>query len=127
MLFGMLLFSYYSYGKTLPESTKQKLIKNGVKIINEENTYTEHQYYLLQSFDFMSYRNYTTRRIVQIEDGPLVELYSLTEIQQQGQQIPNEYLLNKKDEIINPNLQKIITLINIGFRYGPILNTETGF
>ncbi len=64
---------------------------------------------------------------MQIEDGPLVELYSLIEIQQQGQQIPDEYLVSKKDEIINPNLQKIITLINIGFRYGPKLNTETGF
>jgi len=127
MLFGMLLFSFQSYGKTLPESTKQKLIKNGVKIIDEEKNFTEHQYYLLQSFDFSSYRNYTTRRIVQIEDGPLVELYSLIEIQQQGQQIPDEYLVSKKDEIINPNLQKIITLINIGFRYGPKLNTETGF
>jgi len=127
MLFGMLLFSFQSYGKTLPESTKQKLIKNGVKIIDEEKKFTEHQYYLLQSFDFSSYRNYTTRRIVQIEDGPLVELYSLIEIQQQGQQIPDEYLVSKKDEIINPNLQKIITLINIGFRYGPKLNTETGF
>lgn len=127
MFYGMLLFSLYSSGTTLPETTQQKLIKNGVKITNEEKNYTEHQYYLLQSFDFTSYRNYTTRRIVQIEDGPLVELYSLTEMLQQGHQISNDYLLSKKDELINPNLLKIVTLINIGFRYGPKLNTESGF
>jgi len=127
LLLGLLLFSMQSFSNILPENTKQNLIKNGVRIINEEKTYTDHQYFLLQSFDFTAFRNYTTKRTVQIEDGPLIELYSLTEIQQQGVQIPQEFLENKKDEIIDTNLQKVITLINIGFKYGPKLNTETGF
>lgn len=115
------------YGNETNDTNKQKLTKNGISIVESDKTYTDYQYDLLANFDFNSYRNYTTTRLVQIEDGPIIQLSSLVEIQKIGKPIPTELLENKKGEAISSNLKSIITLVNIGFRYGPKKNTETGF
>jgi len=127
MFLAVLFCSNTMFGNDASENTKRRLLKNGVVLMNTEKNYTDHQYYLLQSFDFTPYRNYTTNRTIQIEDGPIIQLLSLTEMQRQGNDIPSEIIQNKKDEVIDSRLKPIITLVNIGFRYGPILNTETGF
>ncbi|HRH57943.1 MAG TPA: hypothetical protein PLS10_09835 [Chitinophagales bacterium] len=114
-------------GKIVPEDKQEKLSENGIALIDNTKSYTDHQYYLLSSFDFNSYRNYESKRIVQIENGPLIELSSLTEMQNLNKPISSELLEKKKEEKITPTLKKIITLINIGFLQPPVLNTETGY
>jgi hypothetical protein len=114
-------------GKIVPGDKQEKLSENGIALIDNTKSYTDHQYYLLSSFDFNSYRNYESKRIVQIENGPLIELSSLTEMQNLNKPISSELLEKKKEEKIAPTLKKIITLINIGFLQPPVLNTETGY
>ncbi len=114
-------------GKIVPGDKQEKLSENGIALIDNTKSYTDHQYYLLSSFDFNSYRNYESKRIVQIENGPLIELSSLTEMQNLNKPISSELLEKKKEEKITPTLKKIITLINIGFLQPPVLNTETGY
>ena len=114
-------------GKIVPGDKQEKLSENGIALIDNTKSYTDHQYYLLSSFDFNSYRNYESKRIVQIENGPLIELSSLTEMQNLNKAISSELLEKKKEEKITPTLKKIITLINIGFLQPPVLNTETGY
>ena len=115
-----------SFGAT-PKEKIQQLEGNGVLIIDNIKIYNDYQYYLLSSFDFNAYRNYETRRLLQIEDGPIVELYSITEMQQSGKEIPAKISEDKKNEVLTTHLKSVITLVNIGFRYGPKKNTETGF
>lgn len=111
-----------------PKEKLHQLSENGISLIDNSKIYTDYQYYLLSSFDFNSYRNYSTQRTVQIEDGPLMELSSITEMQQSGKEISADFIEKKKNETaISSHLKSIITLINIGFRYAPKKNTETGF
>lgn len=111
-----------------PREKLQQLTDNGVSIMDNTITYTDHQYYLLSSFDFNPYRNFLTKRIVKIEDGPVIELSSISEMQQADKDMPAEISDKKRNEVIPATpLKSVITLINIGFRYGPKKNTETGF
>lgn len=126
-IYLLILVNLLHFNYIFGEANQQKLAENGVAIIDKSVSYTEHQYYLLSSFDFDSYRNFSSKRTVQIEDGPLVELLSLSDMQLAGKQIPAELVEQKKGEISSDHLKKVITLINIGFKYPPIKNTETGF
>jgi hypothetical protein len=123
----LLLIFTQVFAKITPKEKQQQLSENGISIIDDTKIYTDHQYYLLSTFDFNGYRNYSTKRLVQIEDGPIVELSSITEMQQSGRIIPAATAENKKNEISDSHLKTVITLVNIGFRYGPKKNTETGF
>lgn len=122
LIFNMLSFSSDTY-----EFNKQKLKENGVTITEKVFNFTDHQFYLLETYDFTPFRNLNSNRIVQIEDGPLIQLFSLNEMIKSGKTISSEILENKKEEIHSDHLKKVITLINIGFKYGPVYNTETGF
>jgi hypothetical protein len=115
------------YGKINPRDKQQQLSENGITLIDNTKSYSDHQYYLLSSFDFNSYRNFETKRIVQIENGPLIELFSLREMQNINKNISSELIEKKKEEKTDSTLKKIITLINIGFLQPPALNTETGY
>lgn len=123
----LLSISIQVSGKITPKEIAQQLSENGISLADKAAIYTDYQYYLLSSFNFNNYRNYTTQRLVQIEDGPLVELSSIVDMQQLGKIITSEIIENKKNEIIATNLKGIITLVNIGFRYGPKKHTETGY
>ena len=125
----LLSFCFFTvaFGKRVSDEKLLRLKENGITLVDNTKIYTDHQYYLLSSFDFSSYRNYSTKRTVQIENGPLIELSSLTEMQNINKSIPSELLEKKKEEKVNPNLKQIITLVNIGFLQPPVLNTETGY
>lgn len=123
----LLAISIEVSGETTPKEASQQLSENGISLKDKSIIYTDYQYSLLYSFDFNSYRNYSTKRWVQIEDGPLIELSSIIDMQKLGKTISTEIIENKKAEIRETNLKVIITLVNIGFRYGPKKNTETGF
>ncbi|HUM50580.1 MAG TPA: hypothetical protein PK431_02155 [Chitinophagales bacterium] len=127
LLVSLLITSFFVYGNETSDFYKQKLSENGITLNNSENSYSDYQYYLLESFDFTAYRNYNSIRLIQIEDGPIIQLSSLLEMQQLGKTIPTKFLEDKKDEVVSSNLKSIITLVNIGFRYGPKKHTETGF
>lgn len=127
-ILAFLLVSFNVSGTDNNSSEILKKIKeNGILLKDETITYTDHQYYLLSSFDFTPYRNYSTKRLILIEDGPMIEILSLSEMQKIGKDIPSEYIELKKNEVEESNLKGIITKINIGFRFGPKKNTETGF
>jgi hypothetical protein len=111
----------------ISDDIKSKLDNNGVSILDVNQEFSEHQYLLLETFDFNPYRNLYSERIVQIADGPRLKLKSLQEMLNAGKQIPSQLIENKKDEITDKNLKAIITLINIGFRISPAKNTETGY
>jgi hypothetical protein len=127
--FAIILFLLNTTAKAAsnPDDIKSKLTNNGVSILDASQEYTEYQYLLLETFDFNPYRNLNSDRIVQIAEGPRLQLKSLKEMLNAGKQIPSEFIENKKDEITDKNLKAIITLINIGFRISPAKNTETGF
>lgn len=127
LIYLFILISLLSINATLAFSTQQDVIENGVNIVDKSITYSDHQYYLLASYNFDSYRNYTTKRMVQIEDGPIIELLSITDMQLNGKQISDEIINQKRGETSSAQLKKIITLINIGFKYPAPKNTETGF
>ena len=128
-VFILLCFSnsVLSFGKEEENTHTQKLKGNGIELIDNNTIYSDYQYYLLETHNFLKYRNYTTRRVVQIEDGPKLLLYSLKEMMAAGNTIPPEVIEQKKEEVVTSGLIPVITLINIGFKYLPKKDTETGY
>jgi len=126
-LYCLMAFSLPLFGDETTKEKLQQLSKNGINLTDYSQVYTEHQYYLLSSFNFDNYRNYNSRRQVQIQDGPLILLYSLKELKEAGINIPDILIQKKSNEASVINENKVITLVNIGFRYEPAKHTETGF
>ncbi len=47
----LLSISSQIFGKNTPEEKQVQLLENGVTLSDNTKTYTEHQYYLLSTFD----------------------------------------------------------------------------
>lgn len=106
----------------------QRMQANGVQFTENANAhYTTYQLSLIETYNFDVYRNYSTTRIIQIEDGPKLELESLVYMQSIGRAVDNQLLLEKSNRVDDNLPHSVITLINIGFKYSPPKHTETGF
>lgn len=69
----------------------------------------------LRNFDFKQYRSYSKSQEVQIEDGPVIVLYSIEFMISKGQQFENQFLFNKKNTDETTVIHPIIPVVNIGF------------
>ncbi len=96
----------------------EALLKNGliVKTGTPEN-FTLADYNLLQAYNFDAYRRSTEHAFIQIERGPLIELFSIAEMQQQEHTIDPAILERRKDDNNGTVTHQVITLLNIGWGF----------
>lgn len=103
-----------------PISEKSPLTSNGIFDQSIFNSISNEDYNRLLKFDFSPYRNYNTTQKIQIENGPLLELYSVEKMIQAGFIYDREYTKSKK-EVDNSNVtHPILPYVNIGFGFKSI-------
>ena len=104
------------------------LENKGIVIQSKELQISSHQYSLLSNFSFDAYRKYSERAFVQIEKGPLISLYSFSEMKEHGIAYDKVEAERKKgSESEQKTKHDILTLIRLGWNYLPHKNSETGY
>jgi len=69
----------------------------------------------LRNFDFSVYRLFDNSQKIQIQDGPMIELYSIEKMIVLGQVFSTDFI-NSKNGVDNSSVtHDIIPLVNIGF------------
>ncbi|MCX6200319.1 MAG: hypothetical protein NTY88_14060 [Bacteroidetes bacterium] len=97
--------------------TKQLLTKGIIPVQIDSEISTNDKALLLQ-FNFNAYRNYKSRIKIQLERGPLIELWSLCEMQEQGLKVETEFIERKKNELPEVKAKyELILKLNIGMGY----------
>ena len=108
-----------------PAISKADLLHRGIVISEADFQNTQpYQLQIIAGYNFDSYRNMNTVRTVKLLAGPMIELASLTDMQRLGYAIRKEIMEHKKDEPTVNVLHPIVTEINIGLSYKPIVRTE---
>jgi len=95
------------------------LLSNGISLVSASPIeISSADKALILSYNFNYYRRYNSHIKVQLERGPLIELFSLRELQNKGIIIEPEIIEQKKDEILNEHIKhEIILKLNIGMGY----------
>jgi hypothetical protein len=71
-------------------------------------------FYTIYNSSFDQFRNEKSRRVIQLQNGPKIELLSFNELKSKGISFNNEAYQSKKGEKPNSQEKKLITLVNIG-------------
>jgi hypothetical protein len=69
----------------------------------------------IMNFDFTSYRLYSGNQKVQIENGPVIEIYSLEKMISNGKTFSEELIFSKKNADYSNVTHAIIPKVNVGF------------
>lgn len=69
----------------------------------------------IMNFDFTSYRLYKGNQKVQIENGPVIEIYSLEKMMSIGKTFSDELIFSKKNADYSTVSHAIIPKVNVGF------------
>ena len=69
----------------------------------------------IMNFDFTSYRLYIGNQKVQIENGPVIEIYSLEKMISNGKTFSDELIFSKKNANYSTVTHAIIPKVNVGF------------
>lgn len=73
----------------------------------------------LKKFDFSPYRVYNKSQKIQIENGPIIEIYSVEKMVSMGFVYENTYILSKKNVDNMSVTHEIMPLVNIGYGLTP--------
>jgi hypothetical protein len=69
----------------------------------------------IMNFDFTSYRLYKGNQKVQIENGPVIEIYSLEKMMSIGKTFSDELIFSKKNIDYSTVSHAVIPKVNVGF------------
>ena len=103
---------------------KSPLATNGIFEQSIFNSISDEDYNRLLKFDFSPYRNYNTTQKVQIENGPLLELFSVEKMIQDGFVYDEMYVKSKKEVDNSHVTHQILPVVNIRFGYKSIENSS---
>lgn len=96
-------------------TTIEDLEKNGIKSSKIKTKISSDDIERLGVFDFSGYRNYSESQLVQIKNGPIIELYSIEKSISKGM-VFKDSLINEKLNINNSGVtHSVIPLVEIGF------------
>jgi hypothetical protein len=84
----------------------------------------DYKQYAILHYNFDAYRNYSTQRKIQLQNGPVILLSSISEILKHGNNIDKDLIEAKRNEAIDTNLHEIVTLVDIGLQYQPKQHNE---
>lgn len=126
------LFICFIYSEGFSQSTlsdgkfSRDLLSNGVILVSSSsNEISSGDKALMLSYNFNYYRRYNNHIKVQLERGPMIELFSIKELQDQGIFVKPEFIEQKKNESLNENIKhEIILRLNIGMGYRAKTNSE---
>ena len=114
ILFITLMFSIVVNAQS-NDNFSDDLSKKGL-VIEDIHSLSLKNKELLLSYDFDALRNETTRRKVDLVNGPIIELLSFEELKQLNIAFDNDVYLFKKGEVVSDGLIPTITRLNIGIR-----------
>jgi len=112
-LFLIILLINLGFSLTKAQQSSS-LEDKGIEILNFRYlTSTEKD--LFFSFDFDQYRKYNERTQIQIENGPMLKLFSIKELTDKGIAVRQE-IINQKKNMDSGNVKhELIPFVNIGF------------
>lgn len=113
--FLLIMFFSVSVSAQTNAEIKARLNKSGISEISCDRSLQDDEYEMILNFDFSQYREYNKKRKVQILNGPLLELSSLQEQQQQGILI-DANVLEAKRKAAEYTTHEIIPQVDVGIR-----------
>jgi len=98
----------------ISEEFKIKIETKGVVFLEDNINLTYDDYSAFFNFNFDSYRNEKSNRVIQILNGPKIKLLSFDQMKTRGLHFNDEIYQTKIGEELNNQERKLITLVNIG-------------
>lgn len=92
-----------------------ELEKNGINTAKINIEISNNDLEKLKNFDFSPYRVYNNSQKIQIENGPVIEIYSVEKMINMGVVYENAYILSKKNVDNMFVTHEIMPLVNIGY------------
>lgn len=92
-----------------------ELEKNGINTAKINIEISSNDIEKLKSFDFSPFRVYNNSQKIQIENGPIIEIYSVEKMIGMGVEYENTYILSKKNVDNTFVTHEIMPLVNIGY------------
>lgn len=113
------VFSNLSYSQEHIQSQglnefRTKIEDKGIVFIELDLKLSNDDFYTIYNSSFDQFRNEKSRRVIQLQNGPKIELLSFNELKSKGISFNNEAYQSKKGEKPNSQEKKLITLVNIG-------------
>jgi len=113
------LFSSKFISQELSHSQKSyefrsKIEDKGIVFIDVDFELSSDDFFAIYNFSFDQYRNEKSNRIIQLLNGPKIELLSFEQLKTKGIAFDNEVYQSKIGEQINNQEKKLITLVNVG-------------
>ena len=91
------------------------LEENGIYSTNIPTSITNEDLENLKTFDFSPYRLYSTSQKIQIENGPIIELFSVEKMILKGQIFSEEYILSKKNTDFSTVVHSVMPKVKTGY------------
>lgn len=118
ILIGFLHLQTWSQSADSNNTYAKQLLAKGVVLLSVNTQISENDKFLLLHSNLNAYRKYKTRLKVQLERGPLIELWSIEEMLQHGLPVETEIIAHKKDELPTEQPKhELILKLNIGMGY----------
>lgn len=104
---------------------KDQLELKGIQIeLSSAQKLSIYDFQKIVDFDFNEYRNEKSEKGVQLQNGPLLHLRSLIWMRDHSFVINEDLLQRKSGEVIDPNLQPSIVLLELGIGLIPASSGE---
>ncbi len=107
-------FSQEKSANQVSEELKIKIEAKCVVFLEDNINLTYDDYSSFFNFNFDSYRNEKSNRVIQILNGPKVKLLSFDQMKSRGLYFDSGIYQTKIGEEINSQEKELITLVNIG-------------
>ena len=93
---------------------RSKIEDKGIVFIDTDFELSVDDFSAIYNFSFDQYRNEKSSRIIQLLNGPKIELLSFEQLKTRGVTFDNDVYQSKIGEQINNQEKKLITLVNVG-------------
>jgi hypothetical protein len=107
-------FSQEKSSNQVSAEFKIKIEAKGVVFLEDNINLTYDDFSAFFNFNFDSYRNEKSNRVIQILNGPKITLLSFNQMKARGLDFDAEIYQTKIGEEINNQEKELITLVNIG-------------
>lgn len=91
------------------------LEEKGIYTTNIPLSITDEDLENLKSFDFSPFRLYSASQKIQIENGPIIELFSVEKMISIGAVFTEEYISSKKNTDFSTVTHSVMPKVNIGY------------
>lgn len=114
----LLMFTAFNIGVSGQDrsmNSDEDLNAAGIKIKNFSRSLNQSEIAKLSKFNFDEYRKYNQTSLVQIANGPVIELSSLLDITSQGKKVDQTLIDSKRNTDYSTVTHESMPLIHLGF------------